>query len=60
MLNSIGAYKYGTNKLEFYECLKCKTVFPVLQGVISCNNRAIVDCPWCKDASKPWQDGRGK
>jgi len=59
MLETTGAHNYGTKKIVFYKCLKCKTEFPVLQGVISCNNMAIFDCPWCKTTSKPWQDGRG-
>ena len=60
MLNTFGDHKYGTQRLGFYQCSDCKTEYPVLQGVISCNNRAINDCPWCKNTSKPWQDGRGR
>lgn len=58
-LQSIGVHKYGTKNIEFYQCLKCTMEFPVLQGVISCNNKAITDCPWCSNESRPWTNGRG-
>lgn len=41
---------------DLYECSKCLTVFPIIQGVICCNGKAIVDCPYCHPEKQ--MDGR--
>lgn len=38
---------------EFWECVDCKTVYPVLLGKIMCNKQEIKDCPFCQKKTVP-------
>jgi hypothetical protein len=44
---------------DFFECQECKTTFPSIDGQIRCNGRVIDRCPWCREDSEPWKNGRG-
>lgn len=60
MLYSIGHGKIGIiHGYEFFKCKDCKTIYPKINGVIMCNGHYIVKCPWCREDSEPWKNGRG-
>ena len=41
-------------------CLDCRTQFHVdIQLKPVCNGAQIELCPWCREDSKPWKNGRG-
>jgi hypothetical protein len=43
-----------------YICKDCNTVFEVkFDGFTRCNGEIIRFCPWCREDSKPWRNGRG-
>lgn len=44
---------------RWYECVDCHTSFPMMNNVIMCNGQEIYLCPWCREDSKPYQNGRG-
>jgi hypothetical protein len=46
-LVSIGYHRLGYTRYDYYQCATCKTDFPVINGNISCNSRAITVCPYC-------------
>ena len=58
-LKHIGAKRYAYETADNYQCVDCKTDFPLIDGVIRCNGAEIMLCPWCRDDSTPWQNGRG-
>lgn len=61
-LEEIGCIKMGGpggQRLDWVQCVDCKTDFPILKGRPSCNGHAIEKCPWCRPDSAPWKDGRG-
>ena len=56
-----GKLKYlGKIRNGYYvECVDCETRFPDIDGEIKCNGCSIYKCPWCREDSKPWRNGRG-
>ncbi len=59
-LKSVGIRRLGIySKIEFFQCKDCKTDFPRINDSIMCNGKPIIKCPWCREDSKPWQNGRG-
>ena len=42
-----GNYIVHVETITYYECEKCHTSYPVIQGVMVCNGLAIIDCPYC-------------
>ena len=49
----------SVNEGKFLECVDCKTSYPFMDGVYSCNGVAVTVCPWCRPDSEPWKNGRG-
>lgn len=45
--------------LEVAICKDCKTEYIIHNNNIMCNGHKITKCPWCREDSKPWRDGRG-
>ena len=41
----------GKATYEYWECVDCQTTYPVIDGVISCNGRAITKCLCSGDMS---------
>ena len=60
-LQSIGVKSLGRFKFEFYECVDCGDRYPVSgdNNLPQCNEVSIELCPWCRDDSKAYQNGRG-
>lgn len=74
-LLSIGLHHYCGILTEFVRCVNCATEYPILErtnyetciqdGAIittrspSCNRHDIDQCPFCREDSKPWTNGRG-
>lgn len=58
-LESIGQHKLGHVVYEYSRCLDCGTEYPHLDGLPSCNGHTIGRCPWCREDSAPYQNGRG-
>lgn len=59
-LTYVGAHTIGKHKVyDIYKCNECGTEYPVLDGKIMCNGDEIDLCPWCREDSKPWCNGRG-
>lgn len=74
-LASIGQHRLGLDTYEFVKCVTCGEEFPILErnnyatciqdGYIvidrrpSCNCHVITLCPWCREDSAPWTNGRG-
>ena len=59
-LTSVGEKKLGLYfKGEFYKCSDCDTEYPVIDNKICCNGNVIIVCPWCRDDTRRWQNGRG-
>lgn len=57
-LINIGFHKLGVEKIEFSQCIECKTDFPHATSVASlywdrrtptamCNGKPISTCPYC-------------
>ena len=60
-LQNIDVKNYGRSKFEFYECADCRAIYPVSgeNDLPQCNKVSIELCPWCREDSKPWCNGRG-
>lgn len=43
------------------QCPDCNTTFTSLKGQAFTINRVVNDgyCPWCREDSEPWRNGRG-
>lgn len=51
-LKDIGIHHLGMTTYKYYECVDCKTVYPVIRGWPSCNGNRISKCPYCKPQPK--------
>ena len=45
-------------------CIDCNTEYYVCRNIddtteTTCNGHTITLCPWCREDSKPWKNGRG-
>ena len=50
-------FYYG---VEYSKCNTCNTSFRIdRNGDTKSNGHTITLCPWCRDDSKPWKNGRG-
>lgn len=74
-LLSIGIKRLGLEQYEYVKCVNCATEYPILErtnyntciadGALittrapSCNGHNIDQCPWCREDSEPWKNGRG-
>lgn len=73
-LLSIGIRHYGHDLIEFVRCVNCATEYPILTeyqynasmlpiGAAKtgpkCNGYFITECPFCREDSEPWKNGRG-
>lgn len=41
-----GFHKLGLQRYHFSRCVDCGSLYPHIDGRISCNRVAIVTCPW--------------
>ncbi|TYO96742.1 hypothetical protein EDC39_11230 [Geothermobacter ehrlichii] len=46
---------------NYRTCPECGTDFPLdaRRGIPRCNGVLINRCPWCREDSRPWRNGRG-
>lgn len=51
----LGERPLGRETYFYWRCTDCHDDFPGRQ----CNGHHIVLCPWCRQDSKPWTNGRG-
>ena len=52
---------YGQDGADaMYKCCDCGTEYPFINERIRCNGHEITLCPWCREDSKPWTNGRGE
>lgn len=51
-LKNIGTHRLGMTTYEYYQCVDCKTDYPVIRGFPSCNGAHISKCPYCKPRPK--------
>lgn len=59
-LRYIGERPLGLDRYRWSECIDCHSLYPHIDGRVSCNGRAITLCPWCRPDSRTWQAGRGR
>ena len=53
-LVSIGWHRLGMHDWdEYFKCLDCNTVYPVIDGYPSCNGEKLSKCPYCKERELP-------
>lgn len=54
-LRSIGYRRLGLAPVcEYFECTKCGTCYPVMDGEIRCNGRSITKCLCQEPAPNAW------
>lgn len=54
-----GQRNLGIHSFEWMKCVDCLSVYPLINGVASCNRTSISLCPWCRPDSRPNCYGRG-
>lgn len=54
-LQYIGQRRMGGGLYNYWACVDCKAEYP--DG--RCNGQPIGLCPWCREDSQPWKNGRG-
>ena len=59
ILEDKGYHRLSDGKTEFYGCIDCSTWYVVVNKKIRCNGHTITKCPWCREYSEPWKNGRG-
>lgn len=53
-LRDKGVIPYGLTQYRFYECTKCGTNYPVIDGAIRCNGQSITKCLCQEDSLDGW------
>ena len=60
VLKPVGRRMLGVlDSYDYWRCSDCGTFYPKIDGTVKCNGQPIGACPWCRQNSAPWTNGRG-